>query len=132
MGEFFKGWRRKAGIVALGLALLTMGAWIKSANYTDLIRVRYGGTSVLGISVSEGRMSCFLFGENIPKTFDVHWSSWQIPGPLLDWGRTGKRRSFSIRLQYVAIPLTILSAYLILWKPRKRLAKPESAPPISN
>ena len=35
MREFFRGWRRKAGLATLGMALLMMAAWMRSIVFWD-------------------------------------------------------------------------------------------------
>lgn len=100
MREFFHGWRRKAGVITLGLALAVMGLWIRSRIVDDQFTVcgmqfkSYGGVF---------ERSDFLF-------LDVD-----------RFGSSEAREVFwSLQYAWVAIPLTLLSAYLILWKPRKR------------
>ena len=39
MGEFFTGWRRKAGLVMLGMALACMSAWVRSLSTLDVAGV---------------------------------------------------------------------------------------------
>ena len=40
MGDFFRGWRRKIGLLSLVLALLFMGVWVRSLSVMDVINVR--------------------------------------------------------------------------------------------
>jgi hypothetical protein len=37
MGEFFRGWRRKAGCVTLVMACVLMAGWVRSVAYVDVI-----------------------------------------------------------------------------------------------
>lgn len=41
MREFFKPWRRKAGVMMLGLALVLMGSWVRSYDSLEQLRFRY-------------------------------------------------------------------------------------------
>jgi hypothetical protein len=104
MREFFHGWRRKTGIITLVVGLGLMGMWIRSYRLMDIV---VKSNHLLGSC--EGFLlwcrrpqsklyffTCEAFGQKIDP--DV----WKIP-----YGA-------------IVIPLTILSAYLILWKPRKR------------
>ena len=39
MGEFFKGWRRKIGVMTLVAALAAMGLWLRSNLCLDVLWV---------------------------------------------------------------------------------------------
>ena len=41
MGEFFKGWRRKAGLVTLAMACLLMVGWLRSSVVLDWFTIGY-------------------------------------------------------------------------------------------
>jgi len=83
MGEFFKGWRRKIGVVTLVLACVFAVDWMRLADY----------------SVKEGRTS------------DVPW----LP--------TVMHPQLGVPYGWIVLPLTLLSGYLLLSKPR--LSKPK-------
>ena len=38
MDEFFRGWRRKIGLVSLMMALSFMGGWIRSFRHADIVQ----------------------------------------------------------------------------------------------
>ena len=38
MGEFFRGWRRKIGVVTLMMALVLMGGWVRSMSVEDVLK----------------------------------------------------------------------------------------------
>ena len=42
MGEFFKGWRRKAGLVTLAMALAVLALWMRGPIYLDHFVVTIG------------------------------------------------------------------------------------------
>ena len=75
MGDFFKPWRRKIGVVTLVFACLVAGGWVRSLTVREVISI-----------------------------------------PLQD--------SEEIFFWFLVVPLTLLSAYLLLVKPR--VAKPKT------
>ena len=111
MREFFHGWRRKAGCVTLALACVATGLWIRSYIVFDQL--------VLAGNLLISNSGCLVW----------NWSGWGTPElNLVDW-YCEHASPFSeewyfgtdgVRMPYwaVNIPLTLLSAYLLLWKPR--------------
>ncbi len=99
MGEFFKGRKRKVGVVTLVMACLFMGGWVRSYSNCDSIRVSYN--------------RCLASYEGVISMNQIHFS------PCTYW-------SFSYL--YIVLPLTLLSAYLLLSKPRKS-TQTKTAPP---
>jgi hypothetical protein len=103
MHTFFHGWRRKAGVVTLGLALAMTAVWIRSRIveddlsfvYSDL-RSRDGGIERSVVTLNTSRYSG---NEHNWVARSVHW-----------------------RILYgiVATPFTLLSAYLLLVPSRKQ------------
>ncbi len=133
MREFFHGWRRKAGCVTLVLALVFMGAWLRSYIVEDRLAFTTGDFRH-AISSFQGRVGWDRWLDS-PPSVGVAWSSeWRnLNMPIRARPTHFKARPGSIlgKLQFesravpywpFAIPLTLLSAYLILWKPRKRVA----------
>jgi hypothetical protein len=150
MFDFFKGWRRKAGVVTLGLACVLLGGWIWSCFESGYITV----------SVENINFVLNSAGGNIrATTYDGMKSTLSIgPGRIWmekQWGRTflligtgstvivkdaesdGKPlwvpgsevidEWLSVPYWSLVWPLTLLSAYLLLWTPRpKREAKPDA------
>jgi len=47
MGEFFKGWRRKIGVLTLVMACVMMGAWVRSFGRMELIHICPGRSLVI-------------------------------------------------------------------------------------
>jgi hypothetical protein len=115
--EFFRGWRRKAGLLMLAMALLLTAAWMKSCRYYDRVRIQtdsacYCVQSMNGtVCMWRGSGRWFAGGA-------FGWSSVEI----IDWSPIPTDGYF----QYwkLVLPLTLLSGYLILWKPRKAKAPP--------
>jgi len=112
MGDFFRPWRRKAGCVLLVMALPLMALWVRSDILFDQIFVR--GNLLLSNS------GCIVWnwqGWGGPDSHITHWYSDTASPFSEDWyiGADG------VRLPYwsIIIPLTLLSAVLILWPQRK-------------
>ena len=130
MGEFFKGWRRKAGVVTLAMALLPAIGWMRSYIVEDRLAFTSGDFRH-AISSFQGNVGWDRW-LNIPPAGGFGWSSeWRnsnqpisprptyfraAPGSLL-----GQLQFESRAVPYwpFVVPLTLLSAWLILWKPRK-------------
>ena len=65
MGEFFRGWRRKIGMLTLMLALVFMGGWVRSLVVRDDLMVSTGKESTAYLSSLQPDI-CFcelIFGE---------------------------------------------------------------------
>ena len=122
MGEYFKPWRRKIGVVTLVMACVFAGAWVRSILVHDVIRI--GPGNVECIIVSHAGIFSIWVGPDSPKPT----SSWKIFGPIV----TAPATHPGIPLPYsiIVIPLTLLSAYLLFSKQRKSYVKPinESVP----
>lgn len=122
MKEFFKGWRHKVGVVTLLMALVLMGGWVRSLFQHDLLWIETGERSYLLVSTD----GCFR-----GTTARFHFES------VLGWiGQKKERPTEVVRYTtingsvtmseadipywYFVLPLTLLSACLIVWKPRTR------------
>lgn len=123
MRDFFRGWRRKAGVVTLVMASVVMGMWVRSGNISDFISFPIGARQNMLFSMD---------GE-------IHWMG------LTNGGRRWRFESFNsspvvsvddvvdlytgykkhapkdwyVPYWSLAIPSTLLSTYLILWKPQR-------------
>ena len=117
MGEFFRGWRRKAGLVSLATACLLMATWFR--NHVVTPQTAFLGTypesiEFLGFEIISDNGSLELFDTNGFE--EIHF---QLPSgqtimteqnlPLLE-----------VPYLWLVLPLSLLSAWLILAKPRKR------------
>ena len=115
MGEFFKGWRCKAGLVTLAMALLLTVAWTRSYVTADAIKFGFIGQQHIAISL-DGQLA---------------WESYPGYGRL-QYERRQHRVTGNVSVRAVidqmsckapywsvVLPLTLLSAWLILVKPRK-------------
>lgn len=153
MREFFKGWRRKVGCIALVLATAAATIWCRSVTVRDqLDLVRNDGLDpVSGMTMRQlTSVSGILSWETIHHFEDFldsaipesGWSSQPAKesdrngyGGLCQWrfgwggfeiaeGTFGRARVWRWAFPYwlIAVPLTLASAYLILWKPRRKPA----------
>ena len=57
MGEYFKPWRRKVGVLTLLLACVAMVGWVRSLRTGDLFLWRSIGSTVQVVSSDVGRLS---------------------------------------------------------------------------
>ena len=122
MGGFFNGWRRKAGCVALVMALVFMGASIRCFYYEDWCFVRFGGTFYL-LRSDRGGLSCNSWGATLPKSIPLVGSQPVTPVAILATG-AAPQDTFFVYYSGTTILLTLFSAYLILWTPRQSPIKP--------
>jgi hypothetical protein len=150
MWSFFRGWRRKAGVVTLVMALALLVGWVRSRVVLDSLSfaVRSQVTESL---VSGGGLVAWQAKTNSSPP-SVTWNTAPVTdsfdgfnNPSMRWSWRGfgvgelvPEEEFDIeRIVFrivpywsLVLPLTILSAYLILWKPRK--SKPSAPPPNLN
>jgi hypothetical protein len=152
MREFFKGWRRKVGCVALVMACVLFAGWMRSLvfhfgigfpNDTSLISsqgsLKWNRYSEFDAEHSPQPLHWFSMRHTYPKG-TPQWTKpiplWTKPIWRYDTGaiaidsyhvvdfddKTILHSVDSWIVQYWAIttPLTLLSAYLILWKPRPK------------
>ena len=125
MGEFFKGWRRKAGLVTLAMACVLTVMWMRSRRVFDVVEFTNGSQQHQIASASA----------------KLYWGAWEES----DISAHGRNQWYSIDLAFfkhpeeiaylqldayanfdwtipywsLVLPLTLLSAWLILGKPRK-------------
>ena len=127
MREFFKGWRRKVGCVALVMAVVVFCAWMRSMIVTDSLWINTGTTLH---QLHSCRASLWWESRPDEKAPRWYWKSYRTQ----NWENIGTRLFIvedygphrCVRIAYwpFAVTLTLLSACLILWKPRP---KPKNA-----
>ena len=134
MGEFFKGWRRKIGVVTLVMACVFAAGWIRSFTITDEIwtvtpnSVRYGIASWQGgVEYSKLKYVAVLkpqwgraaqpIGGNSKRTTQ---SPWVFHGRI-ESNNGGPTHLHGLGVPYwsIVMPLTLLSAWLLFSKPRQ-------------
>lgn len=146
MHTFIHGWRRKAGVVTLVMALATLGLWVRSRVTCDSLEMHPNDTSIFSIALNKGSIELnhhleeARSGESIlrsPKSLFA-WSNYAADGdvPMDLWidygqwgylaietpGRTSSGQDAYLRVPYLTsvIALTLLSVYLIFYKAPKR------------
>ncbi|MEI8019188.1 MAG: hypothetical protein WCH39_13375 [Schlesneria sp.] len=137
MREFFKGWRRKFGVVALVMALGFVAGWMRSQLLIDMISLPKPNGKVFVCSASErivwishdiysdGRIEWAVLPiqlTNVSSYFDrtrsePHWERWG-----LFYGRSDGQGSpfsvFAVSYWFFIFPLTLLSSFLLALKPK--------------
>jgi hypothetical protein len=144
MGDFFKLWRRKIGVLILGLACLLVMGWVRSFSLTDLAQVEISSQSCVFLESSAQTIGVGMerANERNPPIWSIApaWETTPSSGikPLNDiqhfrwnaqWHDFGIGGNYDnypnnllLELQApywsTVIPLTLLSAYLLFSKPR--------------
>jgi hypothetical protein len=142
MREFFRGWRRKAGCVALLMACVFAAAWVRSVYFIDAIGGRPSATSIIVLMSVKNRMQVKFraWQPYFPQPVGlrkIFWdcdksdnktiaslspeSIWNSYGPVFDAVQHGPgNRAHILVVPYwnIVFPLTVVSAYLLLRKPR--------------
>jgi hypothetical protein len=145
MDTLFQGWHRKAGCAALIMACVLTGRWIRSLSLEDEVYFSLGKTTPVLLFSTQGyivwakpvnvdwkdlkgqpsrwRSSEFdpRLGSREPLFFqnpEFTWR-WWIYAVIEDIAPLRRYRFLVISYWSLVVPLTLLSAYLLLWKPRK-------------
>jgi hypothetical protein len=156
MWSYFRGWKRKIGVVTLAMACGFMMAWMRSFHYWDaftfvsgnsLDRLLFGHEGITWertlepgsvlLRVSHRRYRCIYDAKGLRPLLEGwnyrHLWRWQFCGfdfgELMVEGQAGKHRLlFSVPYWSIVAPLTLISAWCLLTKPRlKPATKPETA-----
>ncbi len=127
MHTFFHGWRRNAGCILLVLACVLACLWVRSQDVLEQLCFRYPGFAI-------GHACGVVFVSAMPSNPNQRFVAFQW---VNNYGKVVKRQGHSTAypicvhssggyIAYLVLILltTLLSAYLILWKPRKREACP--------
>lgn len=110
MRDFLHGWRRKVGCVALMMACVFAAGWMRSRLLEDEI-------ALPSVAIIGPTTRWIISTDNTIQY-------WELPDEMYtSLSPVESAMVFSIPYTYITIPLTILSACLILWKPRKRKAE---------
>jgi len=143
MGDFFKGWRRKAGVATLVMACVLAAGWIRSIDTQDRLATEitpkcigmfWSGESCLSISLAWSNDSDIAWAKAVML---IHFSNFTYftimdsrESNLGSWPTGfgffrkegisgGDEQTLGLLAPYwsVVIPLSLLSAYLLLGKP---------------
>ncbi len=123
MFSVFQGWRRKLGCVLLVVACGLMICWARSSHRFDMLQIGYGTVHIIYSTRGEvhwitwdGGMSTTVFLSRELPADDLSTLVELIRGDL----RTSNIPFQESAFLYwpIVIPLTLLTACLILWKPR--------------
>jgi len=159
MSEFFRGWRRKIGFVTLVMALCFMAGWVRSLIIGDILRfpvreitcqyASNGGVFTIESLSPDGLQPARWLWNTTPvdhtseydffsdgAEFDWLW----VSGDFLCYNKKWKNPgtipyvySYCVAAPYwsITVPLTLISLWLLLSKPRpptpKTFAEPTSA-----
>lgn len=151
MREFFKPWRRKAGCVTLVMACVFMGVWVRSEITADWFYFSSGEFTNEGLISFRGNLICnrfrhsdktgtprevivergesvweFLFAHQLSNDDPFEWQqSWNICGICKRETAAPEFRLTALTIPYwsIVVPLTLLSAYLLLSKLRRTTPK---------
>ena len=128
MGEFFHGWRRKVGCLTLVMACLFMAGWVRSRFVYDWIEVN---TKPSRLSISSGWGQIRLWGMSHQPTLPTYRYSIGEELIGIDVRGTPEWRidfaGFQLSDQFhlcfipywsITVPLTLISLWLLLSKPR--------------
>jgi hypothetical protein len=151
MREFFRGWRRKLGsvtlVMACGLTLLAVRSYLITDIWTAPVfgdaHYVLSGQGAISWSRQLGFATLVSYSHGTivhPSNRYYKWTKWGAPWEpepswTCDWQygigylAVGSHemvggahtRWWQAAHWHLVLPLTLLSAYLILWKPRKRL-----------
>ncbi|MDB5345602.1 MAG: hypothetical protein JWP89_3979 [Schlesneria sp.] len=132
MHTFFNGWRRKAGVVTLVMAVAMCSLWMRANLITDEITFQIADRRHTVISLRDGVIWISLDGHlrqtwmwessAIGSAHLVNSMAMDITDVLTLIGNIEglNPNGWVISHRNLVIPFTLLSAYLILWKPRKK------------
>jgi len=123
MSAFFHGWRRKAACITLVMACVLVGAWIRSRNVRDALNWTFAGRQHMAVSTRERlAWAAFPYDSSNRRATPMNWYASEMLSPEGCVEVIDNRPRWEIQYSFVALPLTLFSAYMILWKPRKRVA----------
>ena len=139
MGEFFKGWRRKFGVVTLVMACGFMLFWARSFDEGAIFWFRTSSHWWEFVGSMHGLL---IFGSKhdpVIQSFSSRWTiipssnEWLDNWWIAEWRWSGFSSCESLRIAdqpsvvarmwtlpywFIVLPLTMLSTYLLLTKPR--------------
>ena len=146
MGKFFKPLRRKVGVLTLLIACLFAAGWVRSLSTSDAILIPLTKSEFIRLDSRSGRFSWnnvhndqvtiptiiwradVIVGTDEDSVFDhSHYIyEWRWLWGTIDVGRVHSPGDGRVRAKYVilpywfiTIPLALISAFLLLSRPRQ-------------
>lgn len=133
MREFFYGWRRKAGCVTLVIACGLVGAWVRSLHVHDtLVAPQLNRLHIIdSVNGHIWWTGCQSEPDWGFESTALHQRLTASEHFVRRWSLVAKSEKLRLAqwvMPYwlITVPLTLLSAYLIFWKPRKRKAESDA------
>ena len=153
MGDFFNGWRRKTGLVTLAMACVFAAGWMRSHIADEMVYFQISPEGTIFESVD----GSLFWAKCKPGSFPDPVGFWQLEATSdpncyyvledgdVKWhlrllgfgvGESSKtmqpqgRRTYSfwcVPYWSIVLPMTLLSAWLIIMKPKKTKEPPDSA-----
>lgn len=142
MNGFFKPWRRKFGVVTLVAACVTAGGWVRSLIIHDTFQFPIRKHTTSFVETMNQRLTCSIEFHNSTSGASPYWGIEATPeiDPLDDEPFGWRLRScgfgvggnlddspeyywliaWQIPYWSIVVPLTLLSAWLLLSKPKQR------------
>lgn len=138
MREFFRGWKRKLGVVSLVVACALAAAWVQTFSACDILILKWFSVasldSAMGIIFETKRAAQWhtVIWQHTDRTdidsvlaSDAEWQ-WQMLGFGYVTSPTIKSTTILfIPYRFIVIPLAVVSAYLLLSKPRRKPSAPK-------
>ena len=151
MSAFFKGWKKKIGVLTLVMACLAMAGWMRSLAVQDQICFRSRKHTMEFLQSFKNSISWHHFyndSEAGPLLLSKCYNKWDAFPRFTDIRMSGDSdyfgfvmRTFSsnqangylLQIPYwsLVLPLTALAAYLLLKKPKTSTQK-KTAHPTAN
>ncbi len=124
MRTFFHGWRRKLGCITLVMAVASLLAWMRGRFVHDVVAFTLGGDQQHVVMAYQDSIWWWHYAIEEEHGADVglsisHSEAKNIISQLrMLLARPGSGERY-VPYWCVVLPLTMLSGWLILWKPRK-------------
>ena len=132
MGDYFKPWRRKFGVLTLVIACALMAGWVRSQSILDLVFIRNSLIIVSGDSgiTIANHVRLNFSAPGILNAGSVDYDPSSNKELFIDVMSTRRYRmtdlefkSFAVPYWAIVVPLTLPSAWMLLSKPRSPVAK---------
>jgi len=125
MRQFFRPFRRKLGVLTLVVACALACLWVRSEKSTDIVITGIGGTRLLSgegqLVVIPADSQIFLWLNSGRDDFmpffgyqQYHEGLWTTTDKDVSWNIEPDLRHASIHYWSIVLPLTLLSAWLLV------------------